>query len=464
MVSLMRVCLAGLAFFFSLHARADGIDDLVKAEMQKRQIPGLSLAVIKDGEVVKAQGYGFANLEHQVAATAHTVYEIGSISKQFTAVTIMMLVEEGKVGLNDTISAYLNGLPSAWNHVTIKHLLTHTSGIPDFEEVIGYGSYRNVFTDEALIKTVSALPMDFSPGEKWSYSNTGYVLLGMLLEKVTGKPYPEVIQERIFQPLGMLESRDSDPVVIIPHRAAGYALERKSLENRDAMQPSACKGAGTLVSTVLDMAKWDAALYAEKLVKSSSWEQIWMPVKLNDGTTFPYGFGWLLMPWQGHKLLMHSGGTAGFTTQFSRFTDDHITVVVLTNLYALNRLGKLANTIAGFFVPALSPPVYAAVPDSEPSFTGVVRRLYETRLEADAKWDSTLFTPEFWSALKPGLSGNLEYFRDLGPVISVVLVERRSEGENRLCRYRISYKAVSRLVLVTRNKDGRISAFQAEEE
>ncbi len=459
--------IAGLVLSISsgiLHA--DGVDDYVKAQMQKRQIPGLSLAVIKDEKVVKTQGYGFASLELQVPATPHTVYEIGSISKQFTAAVVMMLVEEGKVRLQDSIAYYLAQLPPAWRKVSIRQLLTHTSGIPDFEPVIGYSSYRNAYTDESLLKAVADRPMDFSPGESWNYSNTGYVLLGMLLEKVTGKAYGQIMRERIFQPCGMVESRESDPPAVIPNRADGYALEAKTIVNRDPMQPTACKGAGTLVSTVLDLAKWDAALSSESLLEKTSLEEMWKPVALNDGKTFPYGFGWFLEPWQGHKNLSHSGGTAGFTTVISRFGDDHLTVVLLTNLYSFATIEKMAKTVAGFFVPALAPPVYTAIPDSEPSFTARMKELYMTRLEAYAKWDPAFFTPGFWATLKPLLSlpGSLDYYKAIGPPISVELVERRSEGDNTLFRYRLTYKEISRLILVTTDESRKISSFMAEEE
>ena len=443
--------------------RADDVDDYVRAQMQKKKIPGLSLAVVREGRVVKAQGYGLASLELQVPATAHTVYEIGSISKQFTATVVMMLVEEGNVKLGDSIAHYLSGLPAAWKGVTIRHLLTHTSGIPDFEAVIGYDSYRNIYTNESLLGTVRDSAMDFPPGEKWNYSNTGYFLLGMLLEKVIGNPYPRIIQERIFKPLGMSESRDSEPGELIPNRAAGYAIEGKAYRNRDPMQPTACKGAGTLVSTVTDMAVWDSALYTDRLLKMSSLDTMWTPVRLNDGKTFPYGFGWFLEPWQGHKDLNHSGGTAGFTTDISRFTDDHLSVIILTNCYARS-IGRMGNTIAGLYVSALAPPVYKSIPDNEPTVTAFFRRVSETRMHADSLWDASWFTPEFWTSLKPGLSQIREYATLQGPVISVALIERTNDGDSRRYRYRVVYKEISRLVLMILNRDGKISEMRGEEE
>jgi CubicO group peptidase (beta-lactamase class C family) len=450
-------------FAMPCSSRADEIDDYLRTVLHKRLIPGLTIAVINHGKVVKAEGYGFTNLELQVPATVNTVYEIGSVSKQFTATVIMLFVEEGRIKLEDSIAQYLPALPPAWNRVTIRELLTHTSGIPDFEAVIGYESYRNVFSDETLLHTVAEKPMDFPPGEKWHYSNTGYFLLGMLIEKLAGKPYIQVVEERIFKPLGMLESRESDPAAIIPNRASGYALEGRTLQNRDPMQPSAGKGAGTLVSTISDLTIWDSLLSTERLLKRSSLEAMWTRGRLTNGDSTEYGFGWFIGSWQGHPTLFHSGGTAGFSCDYYRFVDDSLTIIVLTNQYAA-ATEKIAKTVAGFYVPALAPPVYHPIQDLEPAFTDLVKGLYVTRTDAPAQWDSLLFTQDYWASLKPRLNQSLAYFRALGPVISISLVERANEDENRLYRYRITYADVTRLMLVIRDKTGKISSLQGEEE
>jgi CubicO group peptidase (beta-lactamase class C family) len=459
-----RCCLCLILCVLPALLRADDVDDYVRSRMQKLKIPGLSLAVVRDGKIVKAEGYGMANLELQVPATPHSVYEIGSLSKQFTATVVMMLVEEGKLTLEGTISSFLPGLPPGWREVTLRQLLTHTSGIPDFETVIGYDSYRNIYTDESLLKTVRDSAMDFPPGERWSYSNTGYLMLAMLLEKVLGRPYPDIIRERIFQPLGMAESRDTDPRTVIPHRAAGYALTGKIFGNRDPMQPSACKGAGTLVSTVLDLARWDSVLSTDRLLRKSSREAMTTPVLLKDGTTYPYGFGWFLQPLrQGHRTISHTGMTAGFTTLLYRYVDDHLSVIILANRYEA-RIGAMALSVAGFYVPALAPPVYAAIPDSEDAVTALARALYGARARADSLWQESWFAPEFWKEVKP----YLKVFRDdespSGALVSMTLVERIVEGGLRSYRYRVVYEKTSLLGRFTLNTEEKIVDLGEAEE
>lgn len=337
----------------SVAARADQLDDLVKSTMAQRKIPGIVLAVVKDDKIVRQGAYGLANVELNVPATVETEFEIGSVSKQFTATGIMMLLEEGKLSLTDPISKYVQDLPEPWQSVTLRHLLSHTSGIPDIEEIFGYDSYRLQFTLPEIIKVANSKPMDFKPGDGWHYSNTGYYLLSIVIEKITGKPYGQVLADRIFKPLGMDHTRESDPTAVIPNRSAGYQVKDGVLQNRDPMQPSAILGAGALVSTVGDLAKWDASLYTDKLLKRSTWEQMWAPAKLTSGKDAPYGFGWFPESYRGHKSIWHSGGTAGFSCVVRRFPEEHVSVFVLSNLYATG-FGALSVMAADTVIPGLS--------------------------------------------------------------------------------------------------------------
>jgi CubicO group peptidase (beta-lactamase class C family) len=199
---------------------ADPIDDVIRAEMQKQEVPGLSVAVIKDGKVVKAQGYGFANLEHQVPAKRETVYQTGSVGKQFTAMAVMLLLEDGKLNLDDPISRHLPDVPAAWKDVTVRHLLTHTSGM--IRDITGILNLRKDFTEKKLLKKLSSFPLDSPPGTKWDYSNVGYEVLGILVSKVAGKFYGDYLNERVFTPLEMKTARIISEADIIPNRAAGY--------------------------------------------------------------------------------------------------------------------------------------------------------------------------------------------------------------------------------------------------
>ncbi len=341
-------------------AQAEKVDEYIKAEMQKRKMPGLSLAVVKNGEVIKAQGYGLANIELNVPATADTIYQSGSVGKQFTSAAVMLLVEEGKINLEDKISKYLDGTPEIWKEITVRHLLTHTSGIKNYGEKDL--NYRLDYTDEELIKVAANFPLDFQPGEKWSYSNTGYILLGYVIKKAAGKFYGDFLKERVFAPLGMTTARIINEEDIIPNRAAGYRATRGGeMKNQRYVSPSLNTTAdGSLYLTVLDMAKWDAALYSEKLLKRSSIDQMWTPVKLNSGKTFHYGFGWGISEFNNHKLIEHGGAWQGFTTHISRYVNDKLTVIVLTNLAGGNP-GAIAHKVAGFYVAELMPPERKAI-------------------------------------------------------------------------------------------------------
>ena len=326
------------------------LDDVVKAEMQKQKIPGLSLVVLKDGQIVKAEGYGLANVELSVPVTAKTVFQSGSMGKQFTATLVMMLVEDGKLKLEDKLGKYLPGSPDAWKDITIRHLLTHTSGVKNYGPL--QLNFRKDYTDDELVQLAGKLPLDFPPGEKWNYSNTGYVLLGIIIKNATGKFYGDLLKERIFGLLGMETARIISEADVIPNRAAGYRVVAGNLRNQEYVSPSLNRTAdGSLYFTVLDLAKWDAALYTEKLLKKSSLEQMWTPVKLNNGKTHPYGFGWALGNSGGKRFVNHGGAWQGFVTYIVRHLDDKVTVAVLANRAGGNP-GAIANQVARFYLPA----------------------------------------------------------------------------------------------------------------
>ena len=336
-------------------ARADAIDDYVQAQMQRQHVPGVALGVVLKGKFVKEKGYGLADVERNVPVTTDTVFEIGSITKQFTATAIMLLVDGGKISLDDKISRYRDGLPEAWRAVTIRQLLSHTSGIPDYEAIMGYGSYRNIMTADQVIALAASKPMDFAPGTQWHYSNTGYFLLTLALEKITNHPYFQFVQAHILTPLGMTHTRSSEPRDIIPLRAAGYAFENGRLENRDPIQPTATGGAAMLVSTLGDMAKWGAEILTPTLLHEKDYDLMWADTPLADGTPSGYGFGWFVAPKHGHRALEHSGGTTGFTCDMLCLLDDRLVVIVLTNGYqSTARPTPIMDYSAAFFLPGLA--------------------------------------------------------------------------------------------------------------
>jgi CubicO group peptidase (beta-lactamase class C family) len=329
------------------------IDEFVKAQMVKKQIPGLSLAVVKDSKVVYARGYGTASLELGVPATPDTVYALGSITKQFTAVAILLLEEDRKLNLDENITNYLDGMPAEWAGVTVRHLLTHTSGIKEEDWMGGRPEFsQREWKQEEVIKTCFS-HLESKPGEKWSYNNAGYRLLGMIIEQVSGESYWDFLDERIFKPLGMAATRNSDPKVIIPNRAQGYVSTGNGYHIRPPVTPSAAFSEGALVSSVLDLAKWDAALQTEKILKKSSFEQMTTrAIKIPDYACY-YGLGWYLYDAYGHKAMDHSGAILGFGAYIGRYTDDKFTVIVLANTEDAD-CTPIANQIVGLYVPALA--------------------------------------------------------------------------------------------------------------
>ena len=358
--------LAGVAYaqFTGGDALSDQADEVVRAQMREQKIPGVSLAVIRDGKIIKATGYGLANVELNVPVTPQSAFHTESVGKTFTAVGMMILVEEGKVGLDDKITHYLPESPKAWKDVTVRQLMTHTSGIPDY---IGEFSgkmlvdLRRDYTEEQLLRVIAAAPMAFQPGEKRVYSNSGFVILGALIHRVSGKPWAEFLQERIFGPLGMTATRVISEADIIPNRSSGYHLVQGQWKNVHWIAPTLNETAdGALYTTVLDMAKFDEGLSTNKILKRATLDQMWIPIKLNNGETFPQGLCWRIDDVNGHRLAWKDGVWQGYTTVMSRYLDDHLTVVVLTNLGESEGIPKqIADQVAAIYQPALKVSVSA---------------------------------------------------------------------------------------------------------
>jgi len=339
----------------AITARADEIDDWVKTQMQIRHVPAVSIAVVKDGVLVKAEGYGFADLEHNTPARAETVYKIGSLSKQFIAAGVMLLVQDGRLALGERVGRYIAGTPSTWQEITIRHLLTHTSGL--IREAPGFDPYK-IQPEIDVIRTSFPLPLNSKPGDKYEYSNLGYYLLAEVIHTVSGKPWANFLSERVFAPLGMTATRPTSVADIIPNRAAGYAWSSDRLQNTEnwpAVRPS-----GAFLSTVLDIAKWEAVLQTDRLLSASSKNEMWTPVKLNDGREYRYGFGWEL-DWFPNgigptevPMIRHEGTMPGFRSVYWRLPNHGITVIVLSNLNDA-ALDNLTAGITVRYVPDLRP-------------------------------------------------------------------------------------------------------------
>jgi len=330
-------------------AESDPVAQYVRGEMQRQHIPGLALLVCRGGKIVRAEGFGLANIELEVPVKAETVFQSGSLGKQFTATAVMMLAEEGKIGLDDPLSKFFPDAPAAWNEVTVRELLSHTAGFGDYPDNF---DFRKDWTEAELLKMVEGIPLAYPPGTNWAYSNLGYLTLGILIHRVTGEFYGDFLQQRIFRPLDMSTTRIISEADIIPNRAAGYRLVKGELKNQEWVAPAINTTAdGSLYFSILDLAKWDAALYAERLLKRSSLQLMWTPALLKDGkpNKAGYGFGWFIENRHGHRVISHDGAWQGFKTSIARYLDDRLTVAVLTNL-AEAEPGTIAKHVANIYL------------------------------------------------------------------------------------------------------------------
>lgn len=341
----------GVSLLFACLARADSLDARIQAEMTRQKLPGVSIAVVHHGTIIREQGYGFANLEHQVPVEPSTIFQSGSLGKQFTAALVMLLVQDGNLGLDDPVSKHLPNTPRAWEKITIRHLLTHTSGMGDPYEAM---DLRRDYTDEQFLQIDASMPLLFEPGAKWSYSNMGYQVLGFICNKAGGRFYGDQLRDRIFAPTGMKTRIISERDIVL-HRAAGYDLVDGEWKNQEWVSPSLNRTAdGSLYLTAHDLALWDLALYDNKVLSDPIKAKSWAPVQLNDGTHAPYGFGWSLDPTNGHRTLQHSGAWQGFKSCISRYVDDQLTVIVLANA-SCAQVSRLERIVAGHYVPELGP-------------------------------------------------------------------------------------------------------------
>jgi len=302
------------------------MEQVVQSYAANRQFMG-SVLVAKGGEVLLSKGYGSANLEWDVPNSPATKFRLGSITKQFTAASILLLQERGKLNVNDPVSKHMADAPAAWDKVTIYNLLTHTSGIPSFTGFPEYPKWEPFATTAAeAVARFRDKPLDFAPGEKWSYSNSGYLLLGYLIEKITGGSYEKFVRENIFTPLGMRDSGYDSNSAVISHRASGYVHGAGGLENAGYINMTIPHAAGALYSTTEDLLKWEQGLFGGKLLSAASLKTMTTPFKHD------YACGLGVATKDGRTVIEHGGGIEGFNTQLTYYPEDKLTVVVLANV------------------------------------------------------------------------------------------------------------------------------------
>ena len=444
------------------------IDSFVAKEMAGQRVPGLAVGIYSRGQVLLAKGYGLANVELNVPVKPETIFQSGSVGKQFVSAAIMMLVEEGKVSLDDSVTKYFPDAPASWKKILIKNLLSHTSGLSEYESSDRTGPkgpfyLRLDFSEEELAKKIEEMPIEWAAGEKWGYRNTNYVLLGIIIHKITGQHYAEFLAERIFKPLGMTSTRLISDRDIIPNRSAGYEIDAKGeLKNQDWVSPTFDSTAdGALYFNVLDLAKWDEALYGTKLLKQTSLDRIWTVYPLNDGKPNPagYGFAWMMGDQGGHKRIEHGGAWQGFTCNISRYPNDGLTVVVLTNLDAGHaNPAVIAHVVAGLVNPALTVQRLIAINDTQPELADRLKKILDKvvagediRPETSAQL-AAVITPEMAKRAQERLSKLWP-----GGTLTLVKREKGPEGQARwVSTFRLSKGQDAMLLVFGVGPDGKI--------
>jgi D-alanyl-D-alanine carboxypeptidase len=464
-VMALAVAAASAAHTQSAPDPRDDVDRYIFEEMHQRGIPGLALAVVKDGVLVKNRGYGLAQVENQVPVTPETRFNIASVDKQFTATLVMMLAEEGKLSIEDEIGQHLPDPPAAWKGIRIRHLLSHTGGLADnwLENV--NGRYFFDYSTQQLYEHARTVPPKFAPGTDWSYSDQGFFLLCMIVERVAGRPYHDFLRERILDPLQMTGVTVWEPRQVIPNRASGYTLrDGKLYRNRREIDYSLWND---LLLTTGDLVKLDAALYTEKLLTKASLDRMWTPARLNNGELVrfsgsmrSYGFGWVVDRFRGHRIISHGGYTG---VNIWRMPEDRVTVIVLTNLdrpSGSNPHG-LAQGVAGFYVPGVSWLAMQPAADPSPEFS---RKLHEeVQRWPDGQSDETLYAPDFVKKSHQAfVASSRSEMRRLGAFRSLAFLDEEATPAGRLLYFRAEFKSGRLFLRVLLDASGKIADIQGD--
>ncbi len=454
-------------------AQIASIDRFVTGEMAQTHVPGAAVGIYSRGRILLAKGYGLANVELDVPVKPQTIFESGSVGKQFLSAAVMMLVERHRVSLNDSITKYFPDAPASWKPIRVENLLSHTSGLSEYdtnERAATGGPFdiRRDFTENQLLRKIEAMPIENAPGAKWNYRNTNYVLLGILVHRVTGMFYANYLADRIFKPLGMTSTRLISEADIIANRAAGYQWENGTLKNQDWVSPTFnSTGDGSLYFNVLDLARWDAALYTTRLLSRSSLDRIWTVYKLNDGkpNAANYGFAWQIDKQNGHRVLEHGGAWQGFTCEISRYPNDSLTVVVLTNLDAGHaRPGYMAHVIAGLADAPLMPQRLTTIADAQPRIAASLSSVLDKL--AGGTDLRKLATPGFAQMLAPSDSADARrLIIPLWPDGALTLVRRIPSPENpsqTMSQFRLAKGVRSILITYGIDSHGKVTMLFVE--
>lgn len=442
-------------------ALADKVDDYVLARMAERHVPGAAVAVIQKGRVVKMKGYGLASVEFDVPVTVDTVFEIGSVSKQMTAAAIMLLVEDGKVSIDEKISAYLPNTPEAWKDVTVRHLLTHSSGIKSYTSLDGFELSRRMNVNQFIAK-LAPHPLEFTPGERNIYSNSGFNLLALIVESRSGMKYLDFMKKRIFEPLGMTKTTDRDPKIIVKKRVTGYEWENGRLVGRDGSLTD-LTGAGSIVSTIGDMIKWAIAVGGNTFLKPASKAEWWKKFVFNDGKESVYGFGWRIGETRGIKTIGHTGQTAGFGAAHFRYPDSDTVVVVLTNIGEIGVGGAIATGVAKLYIPAMSLRTMRPIADSSAARTANFQKALTSRLANSP--DETVMSAALVRSVSTARAKDVNSrLAGHGAVKKIDLVGKETTDNRDRYLYRVDTGKRFHLWRAAFDAEGRLTEMTLEEE
>jgi CubicO group peptidase (beta-lactamase class C family) len=438
------------------------IDAAMARQMSARRIPGVALGVVRDGALIYAKGYGDATLEWKQPVTPDTVFLLASITKQFTAMAVMMLVRDGRVGLDDEIGKYVDTAPPSWRGMTVRHLLTHTAGLKDRFEAAPGGVFPMDATTTQMLATAAATPVDAAPGALWQYSDQGYFLLGVLIERASGTSYRSFLQERIFTPAGMASTSLHNWNAVVPQRADGYMLFGNAIVGSRRRYQFGMVSHYGVQSSVNDLAKYDAALSAGTLLPAPTLGEMSTPGRLGDGrpievSGISYGFGWFLDRFRGHRQVYHAGSTG---TCLYRLPDDGVSVIVLTNLEqaAGSDPCGLAQMVAAQYVPDIAIPAVPPIADANPGRAAKLRAVVESFAQGKVSADD--YTPAALKVIGDAVKAQAAAFAKFGPIESFELI-----ADDALVApvvwYRARYASAVVQFRFVLDPEGKISSLQA---
>ena len=451
-----------------MHVQGDEIDEFIQKEMARTGIPGAVVGVVRHRQVQKVGCYGFANLELRVPVSADSLFQAASIGKQFTAAAVLQLADKGLIGMEDSIRKYFPSSPTFWEKITIQHLLTHTSGLTNYDEGDPKLDYKREYSDTDFVNRIVANTPRFSPGHNWSYSNSGYLLLGQIISRITGKYFGDYFRSNLWRPAGMETVCTTDGRSLISNRSGGYQVVGGKTKHADWLSP--CFGRladGAQYWSVIDAIRWDEFLQSDPVMSSLTRRRMWTPIRFSDGnsTNFElggagYGFAWFIDREAGHQVFYHTGAFAGFVAYIARYPADGLTIVFCANLAdaPIVAIGR------GLARRALSFVHQESIADPNPALTLEIRKVLLSirTAEIPIRMFGDAFPKERIAGLNRSLKRRLSRLGDLG---DLELLESLSHCSVYRARYRLRYSTATLRLEVVCDENSRLSGpFRLETE